>query len=200
MKLEFFVDGAFAIHSDAKSHEGLIVVLGGSVVLVWSKKQKICTKDSTEAELVAVSDFCPVMEWVNDFLAGQGVEVSDTVVYQDNTSTMKIIENPECGKLRTRYIKARAGVANEFIFVRKVVRMEHLCTEFMLADVATKPLGVALFEIFEDRLMNIIGKDEFKSKIIALQKNREKTGAERIVAATFENLEAGSAINRMKYI
>ena len=54
--------------------------------------------------------------------------------------------------------------------------MEHICTDFMLADVATKPLGVALFEIFEDRLMNLIGHDEFKSKIIALQKHQQEGG------------------------
>ena len=198
-KLEFYIDGAFAIHSDAKSHEGLVVALGGSVILVWSKKQKICTKDSTEAELVAVSDFCPMMEWVKDFLVGQGVVVSETIIYQDNTSTMKISEIPECGKLRTRYIKACAGVANEFVCIRKVAKMKHVCTDFMLADVATKPIGVALFEIFEDRLMNITGHDEFKSKIIALKKNQREIGSEQILAATFENLEAGSNIKKTKH-
>ena len=47
--------------------------------------------------------------------------------------------------------------------------------------------------------MNINGGDEFKSKIIALQKNQEKISDEKIVAATFGNLEASSAINGVEY-
>ena len=46
--------------------------------------------------------------------------------------------------------------------------MEHMGTDFMLAEVVTKPLGVATFKIYDDRLMNIIGQDEFWSRIIAL--------------------------------
>ena len=37
-ELKFYIDGAFAVHSDAKSHEGLVVVFGGSCILFWSKK------------------------------------------------------------------------------------------------------------------------------------------------------------------
>ena len=66
--MELYIYGAFAVHFDAKSHEGLVVVLGESGILVWSKKKKICTKDSTGAELVSVSDFFPIMEWVKDFI------------------------------------------------------------------------------------------------------------------------------------
>ena len=61
----------------------------------------------------------------------------------------------------------------------------------MLAGVVTKPLGVVTFEIYEDRLMNIIGKDEFRSKIIGLQSKQmsdssKKGNGGKIVAATFQ--------------
>lgn len=32
-ELQFYIDGAFAVHADAKSHEGLVVVYGGSCIL-----------------------------------------------------------------------------------------------------------------------------------------------------------------------
>ena len=64
MILKFYLDGAFASHDDAKSYGGLVVEFGGRVILASSKKQKICTKDSTKAELVVVSDFIPKIEWV----------------------------------------------------------------------------------------------------------------------------------------
>ena len=181
--LQFYVDGAFAVHADAKSHEGLVVVYGGSCVLAWSKKQKICTKDSTESELVGVTDFIPQMEWVKDFLTGQGEQISKTTLYQDNTSTMKIIDNPDCGKLRSRYIKARAGAANEFVHVRGEVAMEHICTEYMVADVLTKPLMVEEFSLLEERLMNNVLEDEFRAKVI--ERQARKSTKSGILAATF---------------
>lgn len=165
----------------------------GSVILVWSKKQKICTKDSTEAEMVSVLDFPPIMEWVKDFIMGQGAKISETVLYQDNTLTMQIVENPQCGKLHTRYTKARAGVANGFVFVRGVTKMEHMKTDLMLADVVKKPLGVALFEIFEDRLMNAINHEEFTSRIIVIRKDQQEgTETPKILAATLQEQGFGS--------
>ena len=85
------------------------------------------------------------MEWVKDILVGQGVNISDTALYQDSTSKIKIILNPECGKLRTRYIKAPAGVANEYVCVRGEAGIEHINTGVMLANVVTKLLGVETF-------------------------------------------------------
>ena len=81
------------------------------------------------------------MEWVKEFLNGQGVVVDSTIFYQDNTSTMTMMKDPSCGKLRTRYMKARLWVANEFLFVRNEAEVTHLDTDFMIANCLTKPLG-----------------------------------------------------------
>jgi len=51
------IDAAFGSHFDGKSHTGVVVRLGNATVLSRSVKQKIVTRDSTEAEIVGCSDF-----------------------------------------------------------------------------------------------------------------------------------------------
>ena len=48
--VEGYVDAAFGKHVDGKSHTGRIIMIGETPVAVKSGKQKIVTKDSTEAE------------------------------------------------------------------------------------------------------------------------------------------------------
>lgn len=57
IQLRVFIDAAYGVHVDGKSHTGSCVVIG-DVGAVHSKsgKQHIVTKSSTEAELVALSD------------------------------------------------------------------------------------------------------------------------------------------------
>ena len=56
MQIRAFVDEAFALHHDSKSHSDVIVTVGGAVVYVSSGKQGCMTKSPTESELVAYSD------------------------------------------------------------------------------------------------------------------------------------------------
>ncbi len=54
-KVEAYIDAAFERHADQKSQSGCVVTLGGTPVIEICRKQKIVSKDSTEAELVALS-------------------------------------------------------------------------------------------------------------------------------------------------
>eukprot|EP01035_Chromulina_nebulosa_P013753 gene13753-18232_t len=53
-----WVDASFMVHEDLKGHSGCVITLGmnGGVMATLSKKQKVLTKSSTEAELVAIDD------------------------------------------------------------------------------------------------------------------------------------------------
>jgi hypothetical protein len=56
-----------------------------------SEKQKIFTKSSTEAELVALSDSCNQGLHVRRFLQAQGCQTAAVTVYQDNLSCMAMV-------------------------------------------------------------------------------------------------------------
>jgi hypothetical protein len=52
-----YVDAAFALHPDySKSHSGVAIFVGWTLVYVSSKKQKCMSKSPTEAELIALTD------------------------------------------------------------------------------------------------------------------------------------------------
>lgn len=72
LEVQGYIDASFGCHENGKSHSGLIVTVGGASVLCKSSKQKMVTKDSTEAELVALSDMIMEVIKVNDFMKSQG--------------------------------------------------------------------------------------------------------------------------------
>ena len=92
MQIRAFVDAAFALHFDAKSHTGTVVTIGGAVVYVSLRKQKCMTGSSTEAELVGLTDNLGIVglfrEFVS-FLIGEQAKVP--IVYQDSTLVISLI-------------------------------------------------------------------------------------------------------------
>ena len=71
-----------------------------------------------------------------------------------------ILKDPSVGRLRTYYIRAREGLANEFLVLRKEAQIKYMKTKLMLADCMTKPLRGADFSNFKDRIMNVISEEE----------------------------------------
>ena len=142
-KVYGMVDASFAAHSDAKSHTGLAIFLEDAVVMAKSSKQKIVTKDSTEAELVGLADKFSEITSIWDFLTSQGLNIGTPTIYQDNKSTIRWTENSS-KKLRNKYMSVRQELVKQGIKNGDFV-IEYLETENMVADILTKPLQGALF-------------------------------------------------------
>ena len=108
--VEWYIDVAFAVHPDFKSHTGGIMKFkkGSGAVISQSSKQKLNTDSSTTAELVGVHDVLPLVLWVPLFLKEQGYEVRENIVKQDNKSTILLAKNGKTssGK-QTRAINVR---------------------------------------------------------------------------------------------
>ena len=60
----WFVDGAFAVHHDMRSHTGAYMTFVKGMLDGSAKTQKINTTSSTEAEVVAVYKNMPALMWV----------------------------------------------------------------------------------------------------------------------------------------
>ena len=68
--------------------------LGKGAAYSTSCKQKLNTKSSTEAELVAIDDTMGQILWTRNILLGQGISITTaTNIYQDNKSTILHAEN-----------------------------------------------------------------------------------------------------------
>ena len=68
-QLMAFIDAAFALHFDSKSHTGMLIVIGGVVVYISSRKQKCIAKSPTEAELVRLTDNIGLVELFHEFIS-----------------------------------------------------------------------------------------------------------------------------------
>lgn len=143
MLLEGYIDASFACHNDGKGHTGLVVTLGGRTVLCMSSKQKLVTRDSTESELVGLSDKLMNVVQCYDFLIAQGLNCDVPVLYQDNTSTITLVTKGG-GQYRTKYMRVRQAFVEEHHRAGAVV-VKYLPTGRMLADALTKPLQGAVF-------------------------------------------------------
>ena len=83
---QWWVDSFYAVHMDMQSHTGIMMTFGKGVTYSTSFKQKINTKSSMDAELVAVNDAMGQVLSTRHFLSAQGMAVSTTTIYQDNKS------------------------------------------------------------------------------------------------------------------
>jgi len=64
---KWWVDSSYAVHPDMKSHTGISITLRKGTMYTASFKQKLNTKSSTEAELVAVDDAMGQVLWTRHF-------------------------------------------------------------------------------------------------------------------------------------
>ena len=148
-----YIDASHAVHENHKSHSGTIISLGKGPIYQKSGSQKINTKSSTESEIVALSDNSSQVIWTRNFLIAQGYAIGPALIFQDNTSTMSLVKNGKSNSERTKHISTR------FYFIKDRVdnyeiRIEHLRTNDMIADILTKPITGALFVKLRSLLMN----------------------------------------------
>ena len=146
------IDASFGCHSNGKSHTGVYITLGEGPVFVRSVKQKIVTKSSTEAELVALSDEAATVFSAIDFVKAQGYVVT-SAYGQDNKSTITMITGGKNDSMRTKHINVR------YFWLRERCKQQELNivyvpTGLMIADVLTKPMQGTMFRRFVQLLCN----------------------------------------------
>jgi hypothetical protein len=148
-----YIDASYGVHPDGKSHTGVTISMGKGPIMSKSTKQKLVSKSSTEAELIALSDSASVVIWVRNFLTAQGYKMPPAEVYQDNTSTMAMVAAGMPTSNRTRHISIR------FFFVKDRVTsgeldISYVPTVDMVSDILTKPLQGELFIKLRKELLN----------------------------------------------
>ena len=145
--LHVYIDAAYGVHDDMKSHSGMVISLGEGALLAMSTKQKCISKSSTEAELIAVTDLLPEafhLKKIVEAITGKKVRI---ILYQDNMATISMIKNGVGGG-RSKHIKIRFGWLKERLDDGDF-EVEHKPTKLMLADGATKPKQGMEFESFK---------------------------------------------------
>jgi hypothetical protein len=149
--------------------------------------QKLVARSSTESELIGVYDVMPQIIWTGYFLKAQGLDVVESILYQDNMSSILLEKNGRrSSSKRTRHINIR------YFFVKdrvesKEVRIVHCPTKEMVADYFTKPLQGALFYKLRDYIMNVDSSSEFHSSHRSVLKDEAQTESNDVDEAQTES-------------
>jgi hypothetical protein len=152
--IHIFTDASYGARSiDRCSQTGMCVQLGEATLIARSSKQKLVTKSSTEAELVACSDSLVYGITIRNLLNDLGVQHNGIVVHQDNMSTITLLTNSRPSSIRTKHIDIR------YFFIRdrmgtENLRIVHTPTASMTADLLTKPIQGPRFKLLRNMLMN----------------------------------------------
>jgi hypothetical protein len=153
--IKTWVDASYAIHPDMRSHTGGAIMMGKGALCAKSITQKLNSKSSTEAEVIAASDFLSQTIWTRYFIESQGYAVGSNDYYQDNMSAMLLETNGRASAgQRSRHINIRYFFIKDRI-ANGDITLLHCPTEQMIADFFTKPLQGHLFRKFRDIIMGI---------------------------------------------
>jgi hypothetical protein len=163
-KVDGYIDAAFGCHINGKSQSGCTIHIGGTSVMDISRKQKIVSKDSTEAELVALSDMVLEVLDVQQFLKGQGYKLQPPKLHQDNTAAISLVTKGG-GRSRTKHMKVRQHMVKE-MFDNEEVNIACLKTNDMIADILTKPLSGPQHHKLTDLLIGKAGASKDKGALV----------------------------------
>ena len=145
MTLFTWIDAAYAVHGNMRSHTGGAISMGLGILHAKSSKQKLNTKSSTEAEVVGVSEYLPFNLHFVMFLREQGYTIKENILYQDNESAIKMETNGRMScTSNSKHIDIRYFFVKDRVD-KKEIEIHHCPTTKMVADYFTKPLQGGLF-------------------------------------------------------
>lgn len=158
-KLVGYVDSDYAGDvDDCKSTSGYVFMLGGGAVSWVSKKQPIVTLSTTEAEFVSAAYGACQAVWLRNILLEIGFQQEEgTVLFCDNSSTIKLSKNPVLHG-RSKHIHVRFHYLRELVN-EGIIQLHYCGTQDQISDIMTKAVKLEVFEKLRSR-MGVCVKEE----------------------------------------
>jgi hypothetical protein len=135
-----FSDATFRSHGDGKSHSGCMVQLGGATIWAKSGKQRLITKSSAEAELVALNTVTEQVVYLRNLMEEMGFPLmKPTKIFIDSRSAVLMSLRGELGTKRTKHFTVRHYYVTGIMKEGKVTPV-HVPREGNMSDGLTKML------------------------------------------------------------
>ena len=127
--------------------------MGHGTVTTKSIKQKLNAKNSTETEVIGLSDILPYNIWFCNFMKHQGYIIKENILYQENQSAIRMKKNGRnsCNG-RSRHISIRYFFVKDRVN-KGEVSIKYCPSLYMIADYFTKALQGRLFHILRQVIM-----------------------------------------------
>ena len=136
---------------DGKSTSGYFTFVAGNLVTWRSKKQKVVSRSSAEAEFRGmVHGICEFL-WIRRILRDLGIVLTKPMkLYCDNESAVKIANNPVQHD-RTKHVEIDRHFIKDHL-EKATVELPHVASAEQLADMLTKGVCSRIFQSSLDKL------------------------------------------------
>jgi len=127
--------------TDRKSISGCIFISSGAAISWFSKKQRTVALSSVEAEYIALSFACQEAIWLRELRNEINKTCDDKAIIMkcDNNGAISSAKNQMISQ-RTKHIDVRHHFIRDKV-EKKIINVDYLPSEHMIADMFTKPLG-----------------------------------------------------------
>lgn len=137
MNVLVYLDAAFALKNDSKSHTRAMIYAGGVPAYMSSRKQNCIIKSPTEAEPVGLMDNLGLVELFQEFIDFVTLQkLLLPVLYQDSTLEISLVTKGGC-VMRTRHLRCRMNLAKEALdygFSKPIDSVEHKTFAILIQD------------------------------------------------------------------
>ncbi|GKF25381.1 hypothetical protein Tco_0081275 [Tanacetum coccineum] len=133
-----------------RSTSGSMQLLEDRLVSWSSKRQKSAAISSTEAEYIALSDYCAQVLWMRSQLTDYGLGFNKIPMYCDNKSAITLCCN-NVQHSRSKHIDIRFHFIKEHV-ENGVIELYFVKTKYQLADIFTKSLAKERIEFIINKL------------------------------------------------
>lgn len=149
------MDASYNLHHDSRGHTGIVATIGrhNSPIYARSHKQKLHTRSSTEAELIATDEGILHILWIVLIFDFLGHPQTPVTVFQDNQSTLRVCQTGHSKNGKLKHMVVRYN----FIYGKqedKTITFEYVKSTDMLADIMSKPVTPDIFKKLAKLLLN----------------------------------------------
>ena len=140
-----------------RSHTGSIFTLGKGSIVSGSSIQNRNAPSSKESVMHGVDDKISKIVWTKNFVDHQGWDINCNVIFQDNASAAKLL-NDGRESLGRRIINFDVRLfCMKYLSVNDEVTVTSFPAERMIADCNTKMLVSGKFKMLRDVMFNLSG-------------------------------------------
>jgi hypothetical protein len=116
-----YTDAAHALHTDSKSHSGVVLYVGEMLVFMSFKKQKCTSKSPTEVELIAFTNNSGFAELFQEFVEILTIQnQKPPTIYQDFNVVVSLVTKGG-GAPRMKHLRARMNLGKELVDEERIV-------------------------------------------------------------------------------
>ncbi|EDK44043.1 conserved hypothetical protein [Lodderomyces elongisporus NRRL YB-4239] len=135
-----------------RSVTGFIFKYAGCIITWRSKKQPTVATHTGEAEFMSLCEGAKEALWLNNLLKEFGIQVKETIIYEDNTTAISLAKHPYKHH-QTKHIDVKLLFIRDHI-ISGNIKVEYIQTERQIADMLTKSLPKPQFEKLKDLCEN----------------------------------------------